>query len=398
MRSRVNALQHLYFTSDSAPGSAFFAPRGARLVGKLTAFMRQQLRRLGFQEVVTPQLFRDTLWQQSGHHAHYKDDMFGVTGLDEPYSLKPMNCPGHCLVYAHAPRSFRDLPLRYADFSPLHRNEASGALSGLTRVRRFHQDDGHIFCREDQVEAEIARNLELVRSVYTVFGLPHACALATRPAQFMGDPALWDRAEAQLRAALGPGCTVHDGDGAFYGPKIDFAVRDARGKQHQAATLQLDFQLPRRFELRYAGHDQMPHTPVMIHRAVFGSLERFVALLIEHYAGKWPFWLNPLQAVVLPVAERHAEYARTVAQRLNPTSSAALPVDMRAPWFDVEVWDQAEPLPRRVRAAVQQCASYVLVVGDAEIASGTVSVRGRDGSVSVDALHAEFREKERAYR
>lgn len=375
----------------SSPGSVFFMPKGTRIVSKLTSFIRSQMRTHGFQEVITPQLFKNDLWKQSGHWDHYKDDMFTVSGgqssvfehtcshhdetaaLDE-YSLKPMNCPGHCLIYKSQSRSFRDLPIRYSDFSPLHRNEASGALTGLTRVRRFHQDDGHIFCRPDQVGEEISRSLQLVDSVYKVFGLSHEKLLSTRPEQFIGDIQVWNKAEEDLKNALGNNVTINEGDGAFYGPKIDFVVTDNLGKQHQAATIQLDFQLPKNFELTYDDDRMEQSVPVMVHRAVLGSVERFVALLIDHYGGKWPFWLNPLQAVVIPVSQAHEGHAKNVADLLSGRSELSSPSDD----FDVEVWAQAEPLGGKIRRAIEHAASYVIVIGDREVESNTVSIRDRD--------------------
>lgn len=396
---KLPELQRLFFTSEYSPGSAFFTPKGTRIVAKLTAFMRQQLRRHGFSEVITPQIFRNELWQKSGHWDHYQENMFGVSGLSMPYSLKPMNCPAHCLLYKSEPRSFRQLPIRYADFSPLHRNESSGALSGLTRVRRFHQDDGHVFCRPDQVFSEIETNLELIHSVYSTFGLPYTRSLSTRPSEYLGAVETWDEAEKQLQTALGANYSVKHGDGAFYGPKIDIQIQDSLGKQHQAATLQLDFQLPRLFELEYSDKDMQLKQPVIIHRAVFGSIERFLALLIEHYQGTWPFWLNPTQAIVIPVSEKHVEYAYKVREQLNPASTAASPVSLNASWFNIDVFDQNSALKKRVHAAVQTRPNYILVVGDAEMETNTVSVRKDNKPVSmhVGALHAEFLTREASY-
>lgn len=392
----VNDIQRLYYMHPSSPGSVFFLPNGTHIVAKLVEYMRSQMRNHGFKEVITPQLFKNDLWKQSGHWDHYKEDMFSVKGgtaeEEEQFSLKPMNCPGHCLIFKSQERSFRELPIRYADFSPLHRNESSGALTGLTRVRRFHQDDGHIFCQLGQVKTEIASSLRLVDSVYRVFGLTYQPVLSTRPTEgFIGDPKVWDEAESQLKTALIESLpqlegkiTINEGDGAFYGPKIDFIVTDALGKQHQAATIQLDFQLPNQFKLKYDDDHMEQQTPVMIHRAVLGSVERFLALLIDHYGGKWPFWLNPLQAVVVPVSDAHVEYANNIKNSLGD--------------YEVEVWSMAEPVGGRIRRAIEHAANYIIVVGDREVENQTASVRDRDGNkklvaMSLDELKQLFQKK-----
>lgn len=329
----------LFTTHPSSPGSPIFSPDGTHIFSKLQAFLRAQYPREGFQEVITPTIYKKGLWEQSGHWENYKDDMFTVTGRgaqgkvagkeigdDEEYGLKPMNCPGHCLLFQSERRSYRDLPIRYADFSPLHRNEISGALSGMTRLRRFHQDDGHIFCRPEQVEEEITNTLKFVLMVYKLFDLGRIqFRLSTRPETgFVGTEEEWDVAESQLSAALdnfGREVIYQKGGGAFYGPKIDIIVKDYNLKEHQTATIQLDFQLPRRLGLEY--HSPAPAleaqgipienrdaesmrragvlAPVLIHRAVLGSLERFMALMIERYRGNWPFWISPRQMIILTV-------------------------------------------------------------------------------------------------
>jgi len=329
--------QELFTTSIYSPGSTIFLPNGARIFNKLTDFLRTQYDHFGFQEVITPTIYKKSLWEKSGHWENYAEDMYSVTGRgasgekegrqvgeDEEYGLKPMNCPGHCLIFASKQRSYRDLPIRFADFSPLHRNEISGALSGLTRVRRFHQDDGHIFCRPSQIREEISKTLEFVRLTYGVLGLgPYRLALSTRPKDhYIGTVEDWDNAETALKDSLDTSqqpWTLNEGDGAFYGPKIDIILKDSDGKEHQTATIQLDFQLPKRFELEYQAPApeiekkglttedpellsvQGPVTPVLIHRAVLGSVERIMALLIEHHNGRWPFWLNPRQVKILAV-------------------------------------------------------------------------------------------------
>ncbi|KAK9472212.1 uncharacterized protein V1510DRAFT_418276 [Dipodascopsis tothii] len=404
--------QELFMINPTTPGSVFFLPHGTRVVNTLIRFMRRQQAAFGFEEVMSPQIYKQQLWEQSGHWEKYKEDMFAVAGrsvrpeeADVAYGLKPMNCPGHCLMFAATDRSYRSLPVRLADYSPLHRNEAAGALSGLTRVRRFHQDDGHIFCRLDQVQAEIASCLRLVDVVYRTFGLgEYRMLLSTRPDVSIGDDSAWEAAESALRTALDAAdrpWSLNEGDGAFYGPKIDVLLKDSAGKEHQAATIQLDFQLPDRFDLEYRGDDGAGHRPVMIHRAVYGSVERFLAVLLEHNQGRWPFWLNPRHAVVLPVADRHAEQARAVAREVAglPAPDAVAPLDR--PTFFVDVDDRAESLGARIRAARQKGYAFILVVGDAEAAAGTVAVRERGGgpSSTMDptAVYDLFRSRAEAY-
>jgi len=289
---------------------------------------------------------------------------------NEEMALKSMNCPGHFLVFASEVRSYRDLPIRFHEQTPLHRNEASGVLSGLTRVRQFSQDDAHCFVMESQIAAEVEQLLGLVRRVYGDFGLPYTVKLATRPEKFLGAVETWDHAEASLRQALDAAkqpYTVNEGDGAFYGPKLDFEITDAIGRQWQCATIQLDYQMPERFDLKYVGADNAEHRPVVMHRAIFGSFERFIAILIEHYAGAFPLWLAPVQVRVLPIADRHAEYARSVRDAL----AAA---DLR-----VELDERQEKIGYKIREAQVQKIPYMLVVGDREVAEGTVSVRSRSG-------------------
>jgi threonyl-tRNA synthetase len=296
--------------------------------------------------------------------------MFLIESEDEPMAVKAMNCPGHMLVFGSQVRSYRDLPLRLHEQTPLHRNEASGVLSGLTRVRQFSQDDAHCFVTQDQIGEEVERLLGLVQRVYGDFGLACEAKLSTRPADFLGEIATWDSAEAQLKQALeraGQAFTVNDGDGAFYGPKIDFDITDAIGRKWQCATIQLDYQMPQRFGLTYVGADNAEHHPVVIHRAIFGSFERFIAILIEHYAGAFPLWLAPVQAVVLPIADRHADYAREVH------------AEVEAAGIRVAIDGRQEKIGYKIREAQLQKVPYMLVVGDREAAERTVSVRTRAG-------------------
>ncbi|KAJ2614736.1 hypothetical protein H4S08_001560 [Coemansia sp. RSA 1365] len=400
--------QKLFMMHPWAPGSGFILPHGLRMVNTILTSIRRKYAKYGFDEVSTPLMFNRRLWETSGHWENYRDDMFtistesigdkqsthgccdhhskdSVTENSPVFGLKPMNCPGHCLIFASDQRSYKDLPVRYADFSPLHRNEIAGALSGLTRVRKFHQDDGHIFCMRSQVESEIENCLRLISEMYEMFGfVSYEFTLSTRPDKFIGDTNEWDEAEDALRDALnksGKPWTLNAGDGAFYGPKIDVRVHDALGRKHQTATIQLDFQLPQRFQLKYTGSDGQSHQPVMIHRAVLGSMERMLAILIEHWGGKWPFWINPRQAMVIPTtiavgAEGIVDYAHRVRDLLandkNPES-----VDSHR--FFVDIDTSGNTLNRAVRQAQLAQYSYILVVGEKELNSGTADIRQRQG-------------------
>jgi threonyl-tRNA synthetase len=353
-----------------APGATFWLAKGTVLWNTLANYMRGVLIPAGYVEVKAPIIFNKALWETSGHWQHYRENMFLVESEGEQMALKAMNCPGHFLMYANEVRSYRDLPIRFHEQTPLHRNEASGVLSGLTRVRQFSQDDGHCFVMESQIGEEVEHLLRLVQRVYGDFGLQPEMKLSTRPAEFMGAIEQWDHAERELRHALdavGQPYVVHEGDGAFYGPKIDFAIVDAIGRKWQCATIQLDYQMPERFDLKYVGADNAEHRPVVIHRAIFGSFERFIALLIEHYAGAFPLWLAPVQVVVLPIADRHAEYARSVRDRLA------------AAGLRVELDERQEKIGYKIREAQLQKVPYMLVTGDREAAEATVAVRSRSG-------------------
>nr|XP_005542050.2 threonine--tRNA ligase, mitochondrial isoform X4 [Macaca fascicularis] len=355
-------------------------------IGGLKLLSAEYARR-GFSEVKTPTLFSTKLWEQSGHWEHYQEDMFAVqpSGSDRPASsqsddstrhttdilaLKPMNCPAHCLMFAHRPRSWRELPLRLADFGALHRAEASGGLGGLTRLRCFQQDDAHIFCTTDQLEAEIQSCLDFLRSVYAVLGFSFRLALSTRPSGFLGDPCLWDQAEQVLQRALkefGEPWDLNSGDGAFYGPKIDVHLHDALGRPHQCGTIQLDFQLPLRFDLQYKGKAGALERPVLIHRAVLGSVERLLGVLAESCGGKWPLWLSPFQVVVIPVGTEQEKYAREAQQSLR---AAGLVSDLDA--------DSGLTLSRRIRRAQLAHYNFQFVVGQKEQSKRTVNIRTRD--------------------
>jgi threonyl-tRNA synthetase len=353
-----------------APGAAFWLDRGTTLYHTLANYMRDVLYPAGYVEVKTPLVYSKALWERSGHWSHFRQNMFLIESEGETMSLKPMNCPGHFLTYASDVRSYRDLPIRYHEQTPLHRNEASGVLSGLTRVRQFSQDDAHCFVTQDQIGEEVERLIRLVQRVYGDFGLPFTAKLSTRPEEFLGEVATWDRAEAQLKAALGRAglaYTINEKDGAFYGPKIDFDVTDAIGRKWQCATIQLDYMQPENFDLKYIGADNAEHRPVVIHRAIFGSFERFIAILIEHYAGAFPLWLAPVQAIVLPISDRHLTYGASVREEL------------KAAGLRVLLDERQEKIQFKIREAQLQKIPYMLVVGDRETADGTVSVRSRAG-------------------
>jgi threonyl-tRNA synthetase len=363
----------LFWFSERSPGSAFWLPNGTTIVNQLLALVREEIAKRGYDEVKTPQIYDAELWKTSGHWGKYRENMFVTSDGDRDYAIKPMNCPGHATLYAAQRHSYRELPIRYFEPGLLHRNEPSGALHGLLRVRHFMQDDAHIFCTEDQIQDEVAANLDFAHELYEIFGLDYHLELSTRPDERIGDDALWDRAEAALKQALdqrGDEYTVNEGDGAFYGPKIDLHMTDSLGRGWQLGTVQLDYSMPERFGLKYTGADDAEHMPVMIHRALLGSFERFIGILIEHYAGEFPLWLAPVQAIVLPIADRHLDYARAVAE------------DLRAGGLRVEVDERAESVGRKIRDAELRKIPYMLVVGDREAENGEVAVRRhREGDV-----------------
>ncbi len=352
-----------------APGATFWQPKGTLLYNTLGNYMRDVLIPAGYSEVKAPIIFNKALWETSGHWEYYRDNMFLVKSADgEDMGLKAMNCPGHFLLFASEMRSYKDLPLRFHEQTPLHRNEASGVLSGLTRVRQFSQDDGHCFVTQEQIGSEVEALLVLIQRVYRDFGLDYTAKLSTRPEKFLGDVATWDDAEAGLKSALeraNQPYTLNAGDGAFYGPKIDFDITDALGRKWQCGTIQLDYQMPERFDLKYTGADNREHRPVVIHRAIFGSIERFIAILIEHFAGAFPIWFAPVQAIVLPIADRHVDYAERVRRQL---ADAGLRVAVDA---------RQEKVNFKIREAQLQKVPYMLVVGDREAAEDAVSVRSR---------------------
>lgn len=379
--------QELFFFHELSPGSCFFQPKGAHIYNTLMNFIRAEYRKRGFQEVISPNIYNAKLWQTSGHWQHYAENMFSFESEKETFALKPMNCPGHCLIFDHRNRSWRELPLRMADFGVLHRNELSGALTGLTRVRRFQQDDAHIFCMPEQIRQEITGCLEFLKHVYGVFGFTFNLVLSTRPEKFLGEIEVWNDAEKALAESLDKfeqPWKENPGDGAFYGPKIDITIMDALKRAHQCATIQLDFQLPIRFNLNYIDDNGEKKRPVIVHRAILGSVERMIAILTENYAGKWPFWLSPRQIMVVPVGPAYDEYADKVRQRLHEAGFMA-EADL----------DAGDTMNKKIRNAQLAQFNFILVVGEKERSSETVNVRTRDnkvhGEVSVDDLLVKMR-------
>ena len=391
---RLGKELELFTLLEEGPGFPFFLPKGMVLKNTLIDFWRQIHREAGYQEISTPMMLNRSLWERSGHWDHYKNNMYTTVIDDTDFAIKPMNCPCGMLVYQTQPRSYRDLPLRMGELGLVHRHELSGALHGLMRVRCFTQDDAHIFMTPDQIKDEIKGVVQLIDKVYSLFGFEYHIELSTMPEDHMGSDEDWARATDGLRSAieeLGREYTVNEGDGAFYGPKLDFHLVDAIGRTWQCGTIQLDMQLPERFELEYTGEDGQKHRPVMIHRVVFGSIERFIGILIEHFAGAFPTWLAPVQAMIIPITDRQHEYAKELEKKLN------------AAGIRVEADYRSEKMGYKIREAQLKKIPYMLVVGDKEMEDGTVAVRARKeekgGTMSVDAflaaIRAEIDSKER---
>ena len=378
----------LFTIMDEGPGFPFFLPKGMVLKNNLIDYWREVHKRYGYVEVSTPIMLNRGLWERSGHWDHYKEDMFVLEDIDgNEQALKPMNCPNSIRIYQSKLRSYKDLPLRFNDVDVIHRNEKSGQLNGLFRVRMFRQDDSHNFVRPDQIGEEIKSIVKIIKELYGIFGLPYQLTLSTRPDDFMGEIETWNKAEDELKEVLDDLCgkgnyRINEGDGAFYGPKIDIKMKDCMGREWQMGTIQLDFQLPQRFELTYTASDGTKQTPIMIHRALFGSFERFIGIITEHFAGAFPIWLAPTQVRILTIAERFDEYAEQVCAKLDKLGIRA------------EVDGRNESIGKKIREAQIQKIPYLLVVGENEAQSGTVAVRKRAvgdmGAVSVDEFIAKI--------
>ena len=377
----------LFMMTEEGPGFPFFLPKGMVLKNTLLDYWRECHKRYGYVEIATPIILNQHLWHQSGHWDHYKDNMYTTVIDGEDYAVKPMNCPGGMLVYKNEPHSYRDLPLRAAELGVVHRHEMSGALHGLFRVRCFTQDDAHIFMTPGQMKGEIKNVVRLFDEMYSTFGLTYQIELSTMPEDHMGDEEVWHFAEDTLQAAiteLGKDFQINPGDGAFYGPKLDFHLSDSLGRTWQCGTIQLDMQMPERFELEYVGEDGEKHRPIMIHRALLGSIERFIGVITEHFAGAFPTWLNPVQVKMLPVTDRAADYAREIAAKLD------------AQGFRVEVDGRNEKIGKKIREAQLEKIPYMLVVGDRDMEAGTVSVRHRAegdlGAMNLEQFSAMLRQ------
>ena len=378
----------LFTIMEEGPGFPFFLPKGMVLKNTLVDYWREIHRKAGYYEIQTPMILNRALWERSGHWDHYKENMYTTVIDDEDYAIKPMNCPGGMLVYKTQMHSYKDLPLRMGELGLVHRHELSGALHGLMRVRCFTQDDAHIFMTREQIKDEIKNVVRLIDGVYNTFGFEYHIELSTRPENSMGAQEDWDIATDALRDAiteLGYDFEVNEGDGAFYGPKLDFHLKDCLGRTWQCGTIQLDFQLPERFELEYVGADGAKHRPIMIHRVVFGSIERFIGILTEHFAGAFPTWLAPVQVKLLPIADRHCDYLKAVENKLEERG------------IRCEIDDRSEKIGFKIRSAQMEKIPYMLVAGDKDIENGTVSVRsrkeGEQGAMSVDEF-ADMIEKE----
>ena len=372
----------LFFFDETAPGMAYWLPKGFTMMNTLIDFWRKEHKSRDYHEFSGPQLNSSVLWKISGHWDHYKDDMFVLTDVDgNEQALKPMNCPNSIKIYQSKMRSYKDLPLRLNDIDVIHRNEKSGQLNGLFRVRMFRQDDAHNFIRKDQIGSEIKSIIDLISKLYGVFGLPYVLTLSTRPEDFMGEIETWNEAEKELKAVLNDLCgenayRINEGDGAFYGPKIDIKMKDCLGREWQMGTIQLDFQLPERFDLTYVDVNGEKARPIMIHRAIFGSFERFIGIITEHYAGAFPLWLAPVQVKVMNISENSAEYAQDIFNKLNEQG------------FRVELDLRNEKIGYKIREAVSQKIPYMIIVGDGEKDNNTISIRGR-GNENVSNLKLE---------
>lgn len=357
----------IYFFDETAPGMPYWLPKGTVIVNEIMNYWRIEQRKNGYQETITPSMSRKELYVTSGHWDHYKDFMFTCENEEgQTYCVKPMNCPNAMTIYKHTNHSYREFPIRYAHFDPLHRHEKAGELNGLLRVQKFEQDDSHIFVREDQIAEEFQRVLDMAVKFYEIFDIKFRVRVGTRPDDFMGDIETWNKAEASIKKILEDAkvdYSISEGDGAFYGPKADILMKDCMGREHQTGTVQLDFQLPKNFELKYTDKDGLEKQPVVIHRAICGSLERFIGILIEHFGGAFPLWVSPIQARIVTIADRHSEYANLLKD------------EMLQKGFRADVDDRSERLPAKVRDAEMEKVPYILIVGDKEVETRCVSVR-----------------------
>ena len=371
----------LFVIKEEGPGFPFFLPKGMALRNELENFWREVHHEFDYEEIRTPIILNKQLWETSGHWFHYRENMYTTIIDDEEYAIKPMNCPGGILVYQNEMHSYRDFPLRYAELGLVHRHELSGALHGLFRVRAFTQDDAHVFMLPDQMQSELMKVIELFDRIYSQFGLKYHVELSTKPDNAMGDDAIWEAATEALRNAIeakGIPYVINPGDGAFYGPKLDYHIEDSLGRTWQCGTIQLDMNLPERFQIEYVGEDSQKHRPIMIHRACFGSMERFIGILTEHYAGAFPTWMAPVQVKILPISEKHVEYAKELAKQ------------MHRDYVRVEVDDRSEKIGYKIRQAQMAKVPYMLVVGDKEVEEGTVNVRKHGGDELGSVPFEEF--------
>ena len=371
----------LFVIKEEGPGFPFFLPKGMALRNELENFWREVHHEFDYEEIRTPIILNKQLWETSGHWFHYRENMYTTIIDDEEYAIKPMNCPGGILVYQNEMHSYRDFPLRYAELGLVHRHELSGALHGLFRVRAFTQDDAHVFMLPDQMQSELMKVIELFDRIYSQFGLKYHVELSTKPDNAMGDDAIWEAATEALRNAIeakGIPYVINPGDGAFYGPKLDYHIEDSLGRTWQCGTIQLDMNLPERFQIDYVGEDGQKHRPIMIHRACFGSMERFIGILTEHYAGAFPTWMAPVQVKILPISEKHVEYAKELAKQ------------MHRDYVRVEVDDRSEKIGYKIRQAQMEKVPYMLVVGDKEVEEGTVNVRKHGGDELGSVPFEEF--------
>ena len=371
----------LFVIKEEGPGFPFFLPKGMALRNELENFWREVHHEFDYEEIRTPIILNKQLWETSGHWFHYRENMYTTIIDDEEYAIKPMNCPGGILVYQNEMHSYRDFPLRYAELGLVHRHELSGALHGLFRVRAFTQDDAHVFMLPDQMQSELMKVIELFDRIYSQFGLKYHVELSTKPDNAMGDDTIWEAATEALRNAIeakGIPYVINPGDGAFYGPKLDYHIEDSLGRTWQCGTIQLDMNLPERFQIDYVGEDGQKHRPIMIHRACFGSMERFIGILTEHYAGAFPTWMAPVQVKILPISEKHVEYAKELAKQ------------MHRDYVRVEVDDRSEKIGYKIRQAQMAKVPYMLVVGDKEVEEGTVNVRKHGGDELGSVPFEEF--------